>query len=179
MSVSTADLFGDPPLIKGEDGERYGRLLAAVREHIKPKTLLDEFLVRDMTNKLWEKERWNLSGALMTSSAFVDALAYLLGSSMEPSVISLGDPALQIAREYYSGEAKPDRVDAINLILARLGISEGHIRAKATQICANDLAMFNRMIVNLEASLRVLQKESDRRLSYKKSTSVNYEEEQE
>jgi hypothetical protein len=46
------DLFGEPPLIKGEDTARYSRLLAAIAHEMKPETVFDKIHVREFTDKI-------------------------------------------------------------------------------------------------------------------------------
>jgi hypothetical protein len=158
----TADLFGEPPLIKGEDKQRYCRLLAAVTHEIKPKTLFDEVLVRDMTDKLWEQQRSKQNVAALVTSTFIEALACLLRVAMPPQ-ISMSDPALEIARDCYSGHTNSDKMEEITTYLEHLGITQEHIRAKAMQLCGGDVAMFNRMSTSCETTLRQLRKELERR----------------
>ena len=47
------DLFGPPPLIRGEDLARYRRLQSAIEHEINPKTFSDKVYVREMTDELW------------------------------------------------------------------------------------------------------------------------------
>lgn len=57
LDPQMCDLFGEPPLLKGEDKERYLRLLALVEDQIRPKTIFEKMLVRDLTDKYWEQLR--------------------------------------------------------------------------------------------------------------------------
>jgi hypothetical protein len=56
-------------------------------------------------------------------------------------------------------------VEAVDYLRALYGISEEQIRAKAMQLCGGGISMFNRMETDCETSLRMLQKENDRRIS--------------
>ena len=51
------DLFGEPPLIKGEDSARYYRLFAEIKHEIKPETVFDKIRVRELADKLWQQQR--------------------------------------------------------------------------------------------------------------------------
>ena len=73
------------------------------------------------------------------------------------------DAATEMARDYYSGEAKPSKVEAVELRLVQNGITAEQIRAKAMHLCNGGVLMFNRMEIHCETSLRMLQKENDRR----------------
>ena len=70
---------------------------------------------------------------------------------------------LDIAREYFSGDTKPDRLEELSSYLEDVGIAQEHIRAKAMQLCGGDVAMFNRMATSCESTLRLLRKELERR----------------
>jgi hypothetical protein len=157
------DLFGEPPLLKGEDTARYGRLLAAIKHEIKPETVFEKIHVREFTDKLWQQQRCKQSAASLVDGAYIEALANLL-RPFNPPAISFGeDAATEMARDYYSGEAKAKKVEAVELLLAQYGITEDQIRAKAMQLCGGGVLMFNRMETSCETSLRMLRKENDRR----------------
>jgi len=158
------DLFGAPPLIKGEDTARYWRLHAAIAHQIKPETIFDKIRVREFADKLWQQQRCKQSAASLVEGAYIEALASLL-RPFNPPTISIGeDAASEMARDYYSGKAKADKVKAVEFVLALYGISAEQIRAKAMQLCGGGISMFNRMETDCETSLRMLQKENDRRL---------------
>jgi hypothetical protein len=157
------DLFGAPPLIKGEDTARYWRLHAAIAHQIKPETIFDKIRVREFADKLWQQQRCKQSAASLVEGAYIDALASLLRPFNPPTMWG-EDAASEMARDYYS-EAKVEKVKAVDLLLALYAISAEQIRAKAMQLCGGGILMFNRMETDCETSLRMLQKENDRRLA--------------
>lgn len=159
------DLFGVPPLIKGEDTARYWRLHAAIAHEIKPETVFDKIRVREFADKLWQQQRCKQSAASFVEGAYIEALASLL-RPFNPPTISMGeDAASEMARDYYSGKAKADKVKAVEFLLALYGISAEQIRGKAMQLSGGGISMFNRMETDCETSLRMLHKENDRRLA--------------
>jgi hypothetical protein len=158
------DLFGPPPLIKGEDTARYSRLLNAIEHEVKPATIFDKIRVRELTDKLWQQQRCKQNAVSVVEGAYIEALASLLRPFNPPTIISIGeDTASETARDYYSGEAKAKRMEEIETRLAQHGITAQQIRAKAMQLCGGAVLMFNRMETNCETSLRMLRKENDRR----------------
>jgi hypothetical protein len=170
------DLFGPPPLIKGEDAARYWRLHAAVMDQIKPETVLDKILVREFVDKLWRQQRYKQNAASIVEGAFIEALASLVRPFIAPTFpnISFGDDAAAtMAREYYNGEAKPKKMEEIGSLLARYGITVEQILAKAMQLCGAAVSMFNRMEASCETSLRTIRKENDRRTENAKARSSN------
>ena len=94
MTNSADDLFGEPPLMKGENRDRYFRLLAAVSHQIQPKTFFDKLLVRELTDKTWEQQRCKHSVAALVEGAYIEALASLLGPFIGPT---FGDVATEMA----------------------------------------------------------------------------------
>jgi hypothetical protein len=59
-------LFCEPPLLEGEDPDRYWGLLAAVIDERKPVTASDWIAVNDLVTKLWEERLLrNASNALV------------------------------------------------------------------------------------------------------------------
>jgi hypothetical protein len=169
------DLFGPPPLIKGEDLARYRRLQSAVEHEISPKTFFEKVYVREMTDKLWEQQRYRQNTASLVEAAYVDALASLLRSFCPSNLltedattvlarISTGeDRARTMAREYYSGETKPKRQDELDTLLCVHAISPEQIRARAMELCGSAISTFGRMEASCASSLRVLRKEIVRR----------------
>jgi hypothetical protein len=163
-----SDLFGEPPLIRGENRARYDRLFAAAEHQIQPKDLFDKILVYELTNKMWEQQRCKQSVAALVEGAYIEALASLLGPFIIPAMVPIdGDAATAMARDYYSGDAKAKRMEEIETRLAVNQISQEQIRAKAMQLCGPGLSLFNRMETSCENSLRMLRKENNRRFDSK------------
>jgi hypothetical protein len=68
MTDEAVDLFGKPPLMKGEDIGRYNRLLAAIEHQIKPKTVFQKMLAHELTDKFWEQQRSKDSAAALAET---------------------------------------------------------------------------------------------------------------
>jgi hypothetical protein len=156
------DLFGEPPLLKGEDLARYNRLLYAVYHEIQPQNFFDKVRVRELTDIYWEQQRCKRSCASLVESSYIEALANLLRPFIPPTLFG-EDAASEMAREYYSGDLKPQKIEKIELRLTQYAITQEQIRAKAMHHCGAGVVMFNRMETNCASSLRMLRKENDRR----------------
>jgi hypothetical protein len=151
------DLFGEPPLLKGEDKARYMRLRAAVEAEINPKTIFDQIMVRDLTDKYWDEQRIKRNAAALTKGAFMQALQILL----EPICKGTNEIAAQMSLDYYRTDPREKKALAVQL--AQYGITIEMIEARAMQIAAPGLQAFDRMIANRETSRRHLRKELERR----------------
>lgn len=155
------DLFGKPPLIRGENEARYWKLLAAVERDRKPQTIFDKIYVREFTDKLWQQQRCKQSAASLVEGGNIEALASLLRPFIPPPIMSFSeDPELAMARDYFSGNADDKRLKEIKTLLEIHGITDEQIRAKAMEICGSGISLFNRMEANCETSLRTLRKEN-------------------
>ena len=77
--------------------------------------------------------------------------------------ISFGDPAIEMARNYYGGDASTTEMKKMEESFARFGITPEQIRAKAMQLCGAGVLMLNRMGTNCESALRILRNENERR----------------
>ena len=108
-----------------------------------------------MTDKLWEQQRYKQNAASLVEAAHVEALASLLrpfypsnlltgeGLTSALALISRGeDRATAMAREYYSGEAKPKRLEELETLLSVHAISPEQIRARAMEICGSTISAF-------------------------------------
>ena len=154
------DLFGLPPLMKGEDKARYYRLLAAVERDFKPQNIFDKNYVREFTYKLWEQQRYRQGTASLVEGAYIDAMATLLSAFTPRQTMEIGESSeTKMARDYYSGDATSAELEKIETVLAQRGITEEQIRAKAMQLSGAGISMFSRMETNCETSLRMLRKE--------------------
>jgi hypothetical protein len=156
-----SDLFGPPPLIRGEDLARYWRLQAAVEHQVQPKTIFDQIYVRELTDKLWQQQRCRQSAASLIEGAYIESLESLLRPFIDPPEMQFGeDPETAMARDYYSGNADDKRLKEIKCLLQIHGITDEQIRAKAMELCSGGISMFNRMEAHCEQSLRMLRKEN-------------------
>jgi hypothetical protein len=133
-------------------------LLAALEYEIKPETVLDEMLVRDLADKFWEQQRCKQSVASLIEGCYIQALADLLRPYPGPLLTSENTP-LKIAQKYYGGAASRKEIEGIERRLARHAITAEQIRAKAMELCGGGVMLFSRMGTNCGNSLRSLRKE--------------------
>src|SRR5271155_103740 len=90
------NMFGQPPLLKGEDRKRYFSLRAALAAAVKPTTVFDWMMVVDQTDKYWEEMRYKRNCAALIESAYVEAFEHLVGP-----FCTIPDVPSAIARDYY------------------------------------------------------------------------------
>jgi hypothetical protein len=168
------DLLGPPPVTRGEDLARYRRLQAAVEHEIQPAGILDQILVRELTDKLWQQQRYRRTVVAVVESAYIEALASLLRLYLRPggllgmaTILVDEDRAITMAREYYSGDTSAKRLKEINAQLKMYNISPEQVEAKALELSSGRISALIRMEANAENSLRMLRKENAGRLAAK------------
>jgi hypothetical protein len=168
------ELLGPPPVMRGEDLDRYRRLQAAVEHEIKPEGIFDQIFVRELADKLWQQQRYRKTIVAITESSYVEALASLLRIYQPPGgllrmaeMMADEDKATRLAREYYSGDTSAKRMKELNAELKMYNISPEQIEAKALEQSSGRVTALIRMEANAENSLRLLRKENAGRLAAK------------
>jgi hypothetical protein len=149
-------LFGKPPLLEGEDEERYQRLRAAVVRDLKPKSAFDWINVQDQVDKIWEEQRYKRAATALINAGLLKALEYYLEAIRE----SPFDSPSQLALKYFSANAKERK--EVTSLLAQYGITIAELQAKAAQLEGGGLQMLDRMVAARENGRRLLRKEAER-----------------
>ena len=163
------DLFGKPPLIKGEDEAHYFSLRDAFEEDIKPKTFSERMKVNDLTNKYWERLRLQRFSASLIEGACIEALASLLRPFVKDAP-DMKDVPSDIARFYYVGLGGAKQ--RATLYVKECGITNDQIFALAMQMRGAGLLMIDRMDNNRENACRILRKEIERRAAVNDNSSI-------
>jgi hypothetical protein len=151
------DFFGQPPLLRGENEVLYRALLSEVERMIEPKTILDRMDVRDITDKIWEAQRYKRLEPRLIESASISALAHLLAPIFELSP----SRGLEAANMYY-GQDRAKRKVAAGL-LSHHKITDEVILAKALAQVGGHVADIDRLITARERSRNNLFKDHQRR----------------
>jgi hypothetical protein len=154
----TEDLFkmylGPPPLLEGEDEARYLHLRNAVSAHMNPETIFDHITVKEMTDKIWEEQRYKLASAALINGGLAEALRYYLNE------IYSGVEADERWDTYCNADAKGRK--AVLAALEQHGIAFPQLQAKAAQTESSGLLLFDRMITTREKGRHQLRKEVER-----------------
>jgi hypothetical protein len=63
-------IFGPPPLSKDEDLAAYNELLKRLTDLFKPADIIEEILIRDYVDNVWDRRRWRHKKAGLMTHAF-------------------------------------------------------------------------------------------------------------
>jgi hypothetical protein len=110
-----------------------------------------------LTDTIWEEMRYKRFGAKLIDGSRVNALAVL----MTPFMSFFRQHATSAAKDYYS--PNPQKSEPAAKLVARFGITQDVIHAKAAAIEGPNLALFDRLIGNRQTVNRVLLNEHERR----------------
>ena len=163
-----ADLVGPPALLAGEDEARYNALHAEIGRMLEPKTILDRIDVRDITDKIWETERYKRFESRLIESARICALAHILMPIFDRD----HSAGLDAANRYYGRDSQKRKTTAE--LLTAHGITDEMILAKAAAQSDGHLGRFDMLISNRERSRsRILREHQHRRQHSAKPAEMN------
>ena len=155
--TESLDLFGPPPLLRGENEALYAALLAEVDSMIEPKTIMDRIDVRDITDKIWESQRYKRLEPRLIESACVSALAHILAP-----IFGLDHQrGFDAANRYYS--ADPLKRKTTVQLLSNHKITDEMILAKALAQVGGHVGNIDRLIAARERSRHNVFKDYQRR----------------
>jgi hypothetical protein len=148
-------IFGKPDLPPGENRDTYQLLLSEVEDLLQPENILDALRVREITDAIWESQRFKRMSDGLIGTGHRRTLELLLDD------FGCSDrEGTSIAIDYYG--ADPQRRQAAAARLKAYGITEDQIHAKALGRAAKDMDLFDRLITNRGITRRALLKEHER-----------------
>ena len=156
-------LLGRPPLVRGEDGDAYGELLARVQAAVAPKDVLEEFWVRDVVDLSWEAVRLRRMKANLITAATYKALERVLAPIVdrEPadgfSLVLEERPSHRLAGGWYRREE--ETVNEVEEILRGADLSIDVVTAIALGMSLDDIERIDRMVTNAEVRRNAVLRE--------------------
>ncbi len=110
--VHDANIFGPPPLARGEGPETYNAMLEAITAGVCPRDIIEEFLIRDIVYLVLEVQRLRRIKANLPSGAMVQGLRNIL-SDIEPML-----NAVKLAERWV--EREPQAVAQVEELLSKV-----------------------------------------------------------
>jgi hypothetical protein len=153
-------IFGETALLKGENRSAYDLLRTSVgRELNAPYDVLSQLKVQEITDSIWEGQRFKRFATQSIDTGYLVALEVLLqpicrlNLSMDPG---------RIALDYYHGEEESRQ--AAQKIVRGAGITEDQIQVQALMVGAGQFSYLDRLAANRSATLKGLLKDQKRQL---------------
>jgi CDP-diacylglycerol pyrophosphatase len=157
-SEARSKFLGDPPLTRRDSKEDYNALHEQVERHIKPEGFLDDLTVRELTDAIWEGQRYKRYQSNLIEGAFHAALIQTLTRIFQTDEWS----ARAEATKWYSDDVEEQR--SVLTLLSRFGISVETLYAMAMSSNAAPITVLERMISNRKSSRSKLLKDHDQLL---------------
>jgi hypothetical protein len=150
-------MFGRPVLLKGESRAAYDLLRSTVARMLAPNDLFGELRVQEVTDTIWEGQRFKRFATRLIDTGHITALELLLQTACwhNPFVIP-GAMAL----DYYYGDTKER--EAAKSIVASFGITDDLIQAKALAVNDGEFSYADRLVDNRQTKLKGLLKDHER-----------------
>lgn len=163
--------FGAPPLLKGEDPEKYNQLRETISSAVGPADIFEHAFVRTIVNLIWEANRYRrlIADTLVATEqeALERLLRHLLYGTDTPCVFDGDDPdnflstkSQALSRQYVlRRQAAVEEVDAL---LTSAGLDWEVIKAESFSLRQREIESLNRMIAGAEARMKTTLREIDR-----------------
>ena len=154
-SLSAQEMLGPPPLIRGEDIDRYDKLLARLTETLQPSDVVEEIWTRDFADLVWEVFRLRrLKSSLLSAEA-----GHGMQELLSPLRHKSGD-----AHELATGwcHFDPEAVPAVEAALASAGLSVDAALGKTLALFCSAIGHIDRRLAFVELRRGVAMRELDR-----------------
>jgi hypothetical protein len=139
------------PLLITESADEFDALRDAFEQEIKPRGIIEQMYVHDISSIVWEILRLRRCKVVITNSAFRSALQNLLKQLLrKPSQYEyeVEDEAEALAQAWFTDQEAKKRVSEI---LSRFDLDESAIEAEAIRRSSSDLELLDRMLTSLES----------------------------
>jgi hypothetical protein len=136
-------LLGKPPLIQGEDPERYWESMGLVAAALKPKDLIDWFWVKEIVDDNWESIRVRqLKGPIIDLES-KRALELVLRKILDPAKPTYLQDVENYVSRWFTDASDREKVTQI---LAQHGLDTDCISAQAFALSERPLESMDRMV---------------------------------
>jgi hypothetical protein len=156
---SSAETFGPPPVVAGEDPSRYDELSARVFAAVRPKDVIEEMIVRDVVDHEWQI----LCLRRMKSGLFAAGLQTSLVAILLAAPPMTESKARDLARRFVAGD--PSAAKEVDKTLASVGLSIDAAMANTMTVRLHDFEAIERLMASAEARRHAAMRELERRRS--------------
>ena len=139
------------PLLITESADEFDALRDAFEQEIKPRGIIEQMYVHDMSAIVWEILRLRRCKVVVINSAFRSALQSLLTQLLrQPGQYGyeVEDEAQTLAQSWFTDQEAKKQVSEI---LSRFDLDESAIEAEAIRKSSSELELLERMLTSLES----------------------------
>jgi hypothetical protein len=151
-------VLSTPPLLQTENSEEFALLLKALRREIKPRGVIEELYLSDITCICWEILRYRRCKVALINSAYFDALKIILHqlsrtSSSFPELAwpnQTNDEDRKLADLAFDWFRTKKAKEEITHLLKEFQLDESVIEGQAVRAVLKELNWVENMLINLE-----------------------------
>jgi hypothetical protein len=153
-------IFGTPLLLKGESRAAYDFLRSKVQHMLAPTDFFGELRVQEVTDALWEANRFKRFATRLIDTGHITALEVLLqtacwnGPFIKPGAV---------AHDYYYGDTQER--EAAKKLVANFGITDNLIQARALGVNGGQFSYADRLVNDRGDRLKGLLKDHEKQKS--------------
>jgi hypothetical protein len=139
------------PLLITESAEEFDALRDAFEQEIKPRGIIEQMYVHDVSSIVWEILRLRRCKVVIINSAFRSALQDLLKQLLRQpgqSGYEVEDEAQALAQAWFTDQEAKKQVSEL---LSQFELDESAIEAEAIRKSSSDLEVLDRMLTSLES----------------------------
>jgi hypothetical protein len=139
------------PLLITESADEFDALRDAFEREIKPRGIIEQMYVHDISSIVWEILRLRRCKAVIINAAFRAALENLLVQLLrQPGQYDyhVRDEAQELAQAWFTDQEAKKQVSQI---LSRFDLDESAIEAEAIRKSSSELELLDRMLTSLES----------------------------
>ncbi len=149
------EIFGDAPLLNGEDRQAYQSLKKRLFVSVRPGDTIEQIWVYDILNFTWETKRLRgLKVKLMAASSY-EGISQLLKPMVDPNTHT------DLVRKWALND--DEGVDRVSKLLDRSFLDDGSINAQVLLIKLDALERIDELIARTDARRNSLLHEIERR----------------
>jgi hypothetical protein len=136
------------PLLITESADEFDALRDAFEQEIKPRGIIEQMYVHDISSIVWEILRLRRCKAVIINAAFRRALENLLKQLLRQPGHQVERKAEALAQAWFTDQEAKKQVSEI---LSRFDLDESAIEAEAIRSSSSDLELLDRMLTSLES----------------------------
>jgi hypothetical protein len=151
MRRNESALLPKLPLLITESAEEFDALRDAFEREIKPRGIIEQMYVHDISSIIWEILRLRRCKVVIVNTAFRSALQHLLMQLLKgPGEYDyeVENPAQALAQSWFTDQEAKKQVSET---LGRFDLDESAIEGEAIRRSSADLELLDRMLTSLES----------------------------
>jgi hypothetical protein len=136
-AAARVTLFGEPPLLAGEDAAAYDEFLARIRAVVNPVDVIDEMFIADVASLEWEVLRWRRLKWTLMQATGLEALRRFLVKQLEWNYTLHEEYFKTYLTEILRDNLPADQADSAEMLAAECTPNDADSDAKLDKVLSS------------------------------------------